>query len=127
MDRFLWIFLAGGLGCATRYAIGLWAAERFGPGFPVATLIVNLVGCFLMGFIMALGMGLASFPATLRLALTTGFLGGLTTYSSFNFETTRLALDGALASALVNFGVTALGGLLAGLGGLALGRMFVPG
>ena len=127
MQRLLLVCLGGALGSGARYLVGVLAVRLFGLGFPWGTLFVNLVGCFLMGLIMALGMGLASFPPTLRLALTTGFLGGLMTYSSFNFETTWLALDGALASALVNFGVTALGGLLAGLGGLALGRMFVPG
>lgn len=125
MERLLWICLAGALGCGARYLIGLWAAERFGAGFPVGTLIVNLVGCFLIAFITTLALGIASFPPNLRLALTTGFLGGLTTYSSFNYETTRLFQDGALTNALINIGVTTIGGLLAGLGGLLLGRLFV--
>lgn len=125
MERIIWIFLAGGLGCVARYAIGLWAADRLGSAFPHGTLIVNLVGCFLIALVMSLALGVTSFPPTVRLALTTGFLGGLTTYSSFNFETTRLMQDGAIGTALVNVGATMLGGFLAGLAGLAVGRLVV--
>ena len=125
MERFFWICLAGALGTGMRYLVGLWAAERFGATFPYGTLIVNLVGCFAIGFILHLALGIAAFSPTLRLALTTGFLGGLTTYSSFNFETTKLALDGALGPAAVYLGITVLGGFLAGLLGIALGRALV--
>lgn len=125
MERFAWVCLAGALGCGTRYLVGLWAAERFGTGFPYATLIVNLAGCFLIAFVTSLALGIAAFPPTLRLALTTGFLGGLTTYSSFNFETTRLFQDGSWTLALLNVGLTAFGCFAAGLAGLALGRLLV--
>jgi len=120
----MWISLAGGLGCGARYLIGLWAGERLGSGFPYGTLLVNLAGCFLIALVMSLAMAVASFPPTLRLALTTGFMGGLTTYSSFNFETTRLFQDGAVTTALINLALTTLGGFLAGLAGLAVGRLF---
>jgi CrcB protein len=126
MERLLWISLAGAAGCASRYLIGLWAAARFGTTFPYGTLIVNLVGCFLIAFVTAIALGVASFPPTLRLALTTGFLGGFTTYSSFNIETTHLLQEGALGAALVNVGLTTIGGFAAGLAGLALGRLIVP-
>lgn len=124
MARFLWICLGGATGTGARYLIGLWAGQRLGTAFPYGTLIVNLAGCFLISFIMHLGLNLASFPATLRLALTTGLLGGLTTYSSFNYETTRL-LDGALRTALINLGVTLIGCFAAGLLGLVLARRLV--
>ncbi len=124
MARFLWICLGGATGTGARYLIGLWAGQRLGTAFPYGTLIVNVSGCFLISFIMHLGLTLTSFPATLRLALTTGFLGGLTTYSSFNYETTRL-LDGTPRTALVNLGVTLVGCFLAGLLGLLLARRLV--
>lgn len=125
MDKFLWVFLAGGLGCGARYLVTLWSVGRFGPDFPHGTLIVNVLGCFLIGLVSAIAVELAAFPPTLRLALTTGFLGGFTTYSTFNFETTRLLEGGAVASALINVGLTVLGGFVAGLLGLALGRLIV--
>jgi fluoride exporter len=125
MERFLWICFAGALGTGTRYLIGLWAGQRLGTTFPWGTLIVNLSGCFLISFIMYLGLNLANVSATLRLALTTGFLGGLTTYSSFNYETTKLINDGALGMALVNLGVTLVGCFASGVLGLFLARRLI--
>jgi CrcB protein len=125
MSRFLWICLGGAGGTGVRYLVGLWAGQRLGTAFPYGTLFVNLGGCFLISFMMHVALNVAAFPANLRLALTTGFLGGLTTYSSFNFETTRLLEDGAPRSALLNLGLTVIGCFVAGLLGLALARKLV--
>jgi CrcB protein len=122
MERLLWISLAGALGTGTRYLIGVWAGGRFGGAFPYATLAVNVLGCFLMGLVMHLASVAANLSPTLRLVLTTGFLGGLTTYSSFNYETTNLLASGARGAALSNVGLTLAGCFLAGLAGIALGR-----
>ena len=120
MLRVLIVFLAGGAGCVTRYLIGLWIGPR---SFPYATLTVNLVGSFLIALVMETSLRVSSFPPNLRLALTTGFMGGLTTYSSFNYETTTLAAtQDAPARALLNVGLTVVGCVLAGLAGLALAR-----
>src|SRR6476620_7493139 len=99
MLRVLLVFVAGGLGCVARYLVALWIGPR---SFPYATLIVNVVGSFLIALILEASLRVASFPPNLRLALTTGFMGGLTTYSSFNYETTALAAKGAQSSALIN-------------------------
>lgn len=85
MERFLWICLAGAAGTGTRYLVALWAAQRFGTAFPYGTLIVNLAGCFLVAFVMQTAATIA-WPATLRTAITVGFVGGLTTYSGFNYS-----------------------------------------
>jgi CrcB protein len=122
MQRLFWICFAGALGTGTRYLVGQWAGRRLGTSFPYGTLIVNLLGCLLIALVMKVALELTSFPATVRLALTTGFLGGLTTYSSFNYETTRLLAEGATGAALVNLALTTVGGFLAGLLGLALGH-----
>ncbi len=125
MERFLWICLAGALGTGTRYLVGVWAGQRFGTEFPYGTLAVNIAGCFLIATIMQATLDLATFPPNLRLALTTGFMGGLTTYSSFAYETTQLARDGAPQSAAANFGITTAACFVAVLLGLAVGRALV--
>ncbi|HVZ31418.1 MAG TPA: fluoride efflux transporter CrcB [Polyangiaceae bacterium] len=123
MERLFWICLAGALGTGTRYGVSLWAAQRFGTSFPYGTLIVNVVGCFLIALILQSAMNLANFPPNLRFALTTGFMGGLTTYSSFAYETTKLAMEGARGSALANFGVTTVACFLAVILGLAIAQV----
>jgi len=125
MRRFLLVCLAGALGTGARYLIGLYAVRRFGTGFPVGTLAVNVIGCFLMGLIVQIAVA-TSMSTTARFALTTGFLGGLTTYSAFNQDTTQLLRDGANRVALLNVGATALGCLVAGLAGMLLARRLVP-
>jgi CrcB protein len=123
MERFLWVCLAGALGSGTRYLVGLWAVQRFGASFPYGTLTVNVAGCFCIGLIMQIALNAAAFPPTLRLALTAGFMGGLTTYSSFAYEATRLALDGARGSALLYVGVTTGSCFMAVLLGLAAAQL----
>ena len=122
MERFLWICFAGALGTGARYLIGLWAGQRLGTAFPYGTFIVNLTGCFLIAVILQTALNMASFSPTLRLALTTGFMGGLTTYSSFAYETTRLAQDGSLGAACLNFGITTVACFGAVLLGLAVAQ-----
>jgi fluoride exporter len=119
MVRTLIVFGAGGAGCVVRYLIALWIGPR---AFPYATLIVNLIGSFLIALVLEASLRVASFPPNLRLALTTGFMGGLTTYSSFNYETTTLAAQGSSARALINVAATLVGCVLAGLAGLWLAR-----
>ncbi len=126
MERLAWICLAGGAGTGARYLIGLWAAQRFGTTFPYGTLVVNLAGCFAMGAVMHAALTM-SWSETARAAITVGFLGGLTTYSAFNYETTRLLETGAYGTAVVNAAATIIGSLMAGLLGmwcvrLVLGR-----
>jgi CrcB protein len=121
MERLFWICVAGAAGTGTRYLVALWAAQRLGSAFPYGTLIVNLVGCFIIAALMhgALTLG---WSAAFRSTLAIGFVGGLTTYSSFNYDTMRLFEEGAPATAFVNITVTLLGGLIAGWLGLAAAR-----
>ncbi|HEY3493503.1 MAG TPA: fluoride efflux transporter CrcB [Polyangiaceae bacterium] len=121
LERLLWVCLAGAAGSGARYLVTLWAGERFGPAFPYGTLIVNLAGCFLIAVVLELASR-GSLSPQLRLALATGFIGGLTTYSSFNHETMKLARDGAFGAALLYFAATTFGCFAAGFSGLLLGR-----
>ena len=95
MGKLFWVCLGGAAGCGGRYLIGLWAVERFGTRFPAGTLAVNVVGSLLMGVLMYLGAAARLFSPDLRLALTTGMLGGFTTYSSFAHETLQYLQQGA--------------------------------
>ncbi len=117
MERLIWICIGGAVGTGARYGVGLWAAGRFSGAIPYGTLIVNLTGCFLIALVMQLSTTLA-WPATVRLAITVGFLGGFTTYSSFNYETTRLLLEGGTAAGALNAIATIVGGFLSGWLGL---------
>jgi fluoride exporter len=121
MDRFLWICLAGAAGTGARYLIAIWAAQRLGSVFPYGTLFVNLIGCFAIAALMHAALTLG-WPATMRAAVTIGFIGGLTTYSSFNYETMRLFEEGAPATAALNLALTLLGGFVAGWFGVVMAR-----
>jgi fluoride exporter len=122
MTRVFLIGLAGAFGTISRYLIGLWARAALGAAFPYGTLVVNISGCFFMALIAQLALSTTLIPPTLRLTLTTGFMGGLTTYSSFNYETTDLLRERAWGVGLGNLGVTVVGCFVAGLLGLALAR-----
>ena len=124
MERFFWICLAGAAGAGARYLIVLWTAQRFGSAFPYGTLLVNLIGCFAIAGLMHAALTLGWSP-TLRAALTIGFIGGLTTYSSFNYETMRLFSEGAPAAAAANAALTMVGGLAAGWLGVLTAREFL--
>src|SRR6185369_10730448 len=94
-----------------------------GPAFPFGTLIVNVVGSFLIAFIMHVGSATELLSADMRVMLTTGVMGGFTTYSTFNYETTGYFREGAWMLGTVNIGVTVIGCLAAGMAGLMLGRL----
>lgn len=108
LTKLFWICLAGALGTGVRHLVSVWASERFGAAFPYGTLIVNVTGSFLIAAVMQTAVNVTSFSPTLRLVLTTGLLGGLTTYSSFAFETVKLAQTGSRGAALLNFGLTSV-------------------
>jgi CrcB protein len=120
MARVLLIGLAGAVGTLARYGIGLWAGKTFGMTFPYGTLIVNVVGCFLIALVAQLAVTTTVISPVLRLTLTTGFMGGLTTYSSFNLETTNLLRERAWSAAMANLGLTLAACFVAGLIGLVL-------
>ena len=121
MDRVLWISLAGAAGTAARYLLTVAIAQRFGTAFPAGTIIVNITGCFIMAAVMTASAALG-WSATVRMIVTVGFLGGFTTYSSFNQETMTLWERGATSAAILNMAVTLIGGLAAGWLGMVVGR-----
>jgi fluoride exporter len=124
MSRLLLICFAGALGTGTRYLVTLWAAQRFGTTFPYGTLIVNLAGCFLIAFVLQIALSQAWSPAV-RGVVAVGFLGGLTTYSSFNYESIALIQQGNMAAAALNVGTTVIGGFISGALGLAAAALLI--
>jgi CrcB protein len=121
-DRLAWVCLGSALGGGARYLVNVAAAAALGGALPFGTLFVNLVGSFLIGAILRYALQSGSLSQELQLFLTTGVMGGLTTYSAFNYETLELATKGDLPRALLYVAATLLGCLLAGLAGLWAGR-----
>jgi len=125
VERFVWICLGGAVGTGLRYLTSGVAARWLGADFPYGTLIVNVVGSFLIGLIQQVGTTTLLIPETTRLFLAVGIMGGLTTYSSFSYETVRLAQIGAWAQAWVNVLVTTALCLGVCFLGIAVGRLIV--
>ena len=119
----LWISLGAIPGAYARYMMNRVAAQWFGTAFPFGTLIVNVVGCVLIGVVGTMVTGrLIERPEVVRLVLMVGFLGSLTTFSSFAWETNSLFADGAWVRALANIGFS----VVAGLAGVRLGMLLTP-
>lgn len=127
MSRLFIVVLGGGVGSGARYLVSTWVADRLGAGLPWGTFTVNLVGSLLLGGIAELGARSAAMSLEVRLLLTTGFMGGFTTYSTFNYETLKLLADGRIAAGLGNIALTVGGCLLGGLLGVYGARALVAG
>lgn len=125
MERLAWVCLGSALGGGARYLISLAALQLLGPSFPAGTLAVNLIGSFGIGFVMYVGLETTLISPAARLFLTSGVMGGLTTYSTFNYETLQLATEGDWHLAAGNIVATVLACLAAGTLGLAAGRALV--
>ena len=115
MTRVLLVLVGGGVGSVLRYFTALLAVRFVSPTFPFGTLVVNVVGCFFIGFVHSLATLTARISPETRLFLTTGVLGGLTTYSSFNYETLAFVEQGRPFQATVYFLAMLLGCAVAGL------------
>ncbi len=122
--KILLVLVGGGLGSLSRYGISLLAAQFLGARFPWGTLAVNLSGCFLIGLSFALAdRGLNVMNPSVRLFFMTGFLGGLTTFSTYALETVNSMRAGTNLVAVANFLANNLvGGALVFLG-MFVGRL----
>ena len=122
--KYALVFAGGGLGAALRYWTQGFVYHRTGTGFPYGTLAVNVVGCFVIGFLMIFLEERFLAAPGLRLFLTVGILGGYTTFSSFSYETLALVRDGEVFSAFSNVGLSLVSGLAATWAGMVSGRLF---
>ena len=115
------VMCGGSLGAATRYGVSLLAANAWGTHFPWGTLLVNLIGCFLIGLIFSLADRIWLVTPGVRLLLVTGFLGGMTTFSSYALETVSASLSGFALQPVLNIVLNNMGGLIFTLFGIWLG------
>ena len=113
----------GALGALARYGTSVLAARLLGDGFAFGTLAVNLVGCFLIGLLMQVANENVPNHVQWRAALGVGFLGALTTFSTFGMETFALLERQRFALAALNVGTNLIVGLLCVWAGVTLGRM----
>ena len=123
MQRVLIIGLAGLLGTLGRFGLSGIVARRFGETFPTGTLVVNVVGCFLAGFLFHLMYERFLINEVLRTAIMIGFLGGFTTFSSFGLQTFTLLRDGEIGLATVNVLASNIAGLLTVWAGYSVARV----
>jgi fluoride exporter len=100
--RYFLILIGGGTGALARYAAGSAIMARFGGRFPLGTLVINVTGSFAIGFLMTVLTERFQLDPAWRLLLVVGFLGGYTTFSSFEWETFTALRDGELWSGLLN-------------------------
>ena len=118
------IALGGAVGSVTRYGVGS-LFDRGEGAFPVGTLIVNVAGCLLLGFLVRYFTP-SSMSAELRAGLTIGFCGGFTTFSTFSLETIRLAESGNWQRAALYVLASVVLSLAALAAGMAAARAFTP-
>lgn len=118
----MWVYVAvGGLvGTLARYHLQGLVQPQAGARFPIGTLLVNILGSLVLGFIARLGVETTVFSPEMRAGLTIGLCGGFTTMSTFAYEAVALLGDGQLGRATVYLGTTIVGSLLAVAGGAAI-------
>lgn len=127
MLQFISIAIAGAIGALCRWGISRAGYALFGSGFAWGTLIANVLGCFLLGFLMHLGLATDKISPVLRTSLAVGFLGALTTFSTFSYETVGYMEDGAWLLAVGNITANVTIGLGATILGLFAARTLLGG
>jgi len=118
LNRYLLIAVGAALGANARYLVGVWASGRFGADFPYGTILVNISGSFVLGFLLSLSTGRLQLSPEARLLLAVGFLGAFTTFSSYAVESLNLWRDAGAWRSLLNV----LGNNVVGLVAAVLGR-----
>ncbi len=117
MQRLILLFLAGGVGTLSRFALGGLVEKHYGALFPSGTFVVNSLGCLLFGILWGLTEDALALSPSMRAVVFTGFMGAFTTFSTFIFETVNLVTAADWAHAALN----CMGQILLGMGLLWLG------
>lgn len=122
MWTYLGVAIGGAVGCCARLGLTQLISLVYQRNFPLATFVINILGCFLMGFLFFETLERVSMNPVLRTAMLTGVLGGFTTFSTFSMETLLLAEDGEFAKAGFYILLSVMVGLLAAFCGAYIAR-----
>jgi len=120
--RALWIGVAGFFGAISRYEVEGFVSRNVRGAFPWGTWVVNISGCFLLGMLATVFTERMLPHPALRSAVTIGFIGAYTTFSTFAYETVRLGQDHAAGLAVLNVVASVVVGVLAAWAGIGVGR-----
>jgi CrcB protein len=112
----------GGLGTLARYGLDGWIQYHVGAKFPTGILVINLLGCLLLGAIGQYGLSHVALTPDWRIGLTTGLMGGFTTFSTFSWDAVHMLEDGEWTKGLLYVGASVLGGLIAMVAGIRIGN-----
>lgn len=123
MQKIIYVGIGGCIGAMLRYIVTMQSAKMMNSSFPVGTLIVNVAGGFLIGMIAELSISTDLISPNLKLFLTTGIMGGLTTFSTFSLETITLMSDGRYLFGMLNVCLN----VFLSLGGVVLARLLCRG
>jgi len=123
LQKLAWLALAGALGTLARYGLAGFVHKFDGASFPWGTVVVNLAGCFLAGFLWSLFENRWPVSGETRSLVLVGFMGAFTTFSALVFETGQLLRSAEWVYALANVGLQNGFGFVALFGGITLGRM----
>jgi CrcB protein len=121
--RIIFLIVFGAAGTLARYGLGGWIQYRADSVFPTSTLVINVLGCLLLGIIGQYGLNHITVSPDLRIGLTIGLMGGFTTFSTFGWETVRMLQDGEWAMASLYVGASVVGGLIAAMLGIRVGNV----
>jgi CrcB protein len=118
------IALFGAVGTLARYGLQGLVQTRMGSTFPYGTLLINLTGCLLLGFIGQLTLNRMLISSEMRIAIAVGLFGGYTTFSSFGWETAKMLEAGEWLRATTYIGASVIAGLLLSVAGIRLANRF---
>jgi CrcB protein len=119
----LLVALGGALGSVTRYLVGGWIANRLGFAFPYVTLVINLTASFTIGFFLAFAQERAGLSPYWRLFVGIGFVGGYSTFSTYEYESIRLFQDGEVLLGAIYLVGSVAGGAIAAITGITIGSL----
>ena len=121
--KYLMVGIGGFLGSVLRFWLGSFIGGRFGARFPYGTFVINITGSFLIGMVVTVLAAKAHWSPNWRYLIPIGFIGGYTTFSTFEFETFRLFQDGQPLTAILNVTLSVIVGFVGVWAGVVAGRV----